>query len=330
METNHSINHVSGMRKSTCETGNSLHLLRRNEKLYLSLSITVQAVLTVFINTLVLVVIRRTKQQKNRYLKTVRLLSIHDIAAALLGKSAFLVLLNYDIKSCKIATSLSSVVVFVYHLNTGIITFISFDRLLQVKLANRYQLRSNNKASNIILMTVVLLPVLWIIQANVNSFTPIPSVITLIFVSINIIIVVFGVTCNLATSIILRRHKKQVRSMVSCISQRTLRLTQLFIICFVVFKIPLIAPIVMWVNTESNKTATALLYTVINIISNLDAVINSFIFFFMNRGARCYLKEISSRVMFGTMMGLRSKLRKASNNKNERNNPTCETKGVNM
>lgn len=179
-------------------------------------------------------------------------------------------------------------------------------------------------------MTVVLLPVLWIIQANVNSFTPIPSVKTLIFVSINIIIVVFGVTCNLATSIILRRHKRQVRSMVSCISQRTLRLTQLFIICFVVFKIPLIAPIVMWVNTESNKTATALLYTVINIISNLDAVINSFIFFFMNRGARCYLKEISSRVMFGTMMGLRSKLRKASNNKNERNNPTCETKGVNM
>lgn len=130
METNHSINHVSGMRKSTCETGNSLHLLRRNEKLYLSLSITVQAVLTVFINTLVLVVIRRTKQQKNRYLKTVRLLSIHDIATALLGKSAFLVLLNYDIKSCKIATSLSSVVVFVYHLNTEIITFISFDRLL--------------------------------------------------------------------------------------------------------------------------------------------------------------------------------------------------------
>ena len=34
--------------------------------------------------------------------------------------------------------------------------------------------------------------------------------------------------------------------------------------------------------------------------------------------------------MFGTMMGLRSKLRKASNNKNERNNPICETKGVNM
>ena len=86
----------------------------------------------------------------------------------------------------------------------------------------------------------------------------------------------------------------------------------------------------MWVNTESNKTATAVLYTVINIMSNLDAVINSVIFFFMNREARCYLNEISSRVLFGIIFGLRRKLRKVSNNKNESNNLTCETKTVTM
>ena len=94
METNTSIQDNSGMEKPHCETGNVLYLLWKYEKLYLPFTTILQVVLTVIINNLVLMVIKHTKQQKNRFLRTTRLLSIHDISAALVGRSAILVFLN--------------------------------------------------------------------------------------------------------------------------------------------------------------------------------------------------------------------------------------------
>ena len=44
METNLSIQNVSSMRKPSCGAGNSLYLLQRNEKLYLSFTIAAQGV----------------------------------------------------------------------------------------------------------------------------------------------------------------------------------------------------------------------------------------------------------------------------------------------
>ena len=132
MEANSSIQNSSGMEKLHCDIGSTLYLLERNEQFYLSFTIIVQAVLTMIINALVLVAIKNTKQRKNRSLGTTRLLSIHDIVAALIGRLAVLVVLNQEIKNCNIA------VAFFIHLNTGIIVFISFDRLLCVKLSRRY------------------------------------------------------------------------------------------------------------------------------------------------------------------------------------------------
>ena len=83
METNDSVQNNSKMGKFLCSNGNTLYLLRKNDKLYLSFATIVQAALTVIINTLVLVSIKKTQQQKNRLLKTTRLLSFRDISAAL-------------------------------------------------------------------------------------------------------------------------------------------------------------------------------------------------------------------------------------------------------
>ena len=279
------------MGKFLCSNGNTLYLLRKNDKLYLSFATIVQAALTVIINTLVLVSTKQTQQQKNRLLKTTRLLSIHDISAALFGKSVILVFLNYDIKNCSISLFLSSLVTFFTLLNTGIIVFISFDRLLHVKLWQRYQLGFYDKRSNILLTVIVSLFVLWLIQANVQRFTPVPFVLTTVFFLIFIVIVSFGIGFNLATSIMLRRYKRQVGTMVSCINQRTLRLTQIYTICFAVFKIPYIFSVTMWIIIDWKVTTKALLYAVITIISNLDAVVNAVIFFFVNKEARCYLTK---------------------------------------
>ena len=320
METNLSIQNVSSMRKPSCGAGNSLYLLQRNEKLYLSFTIAAQGVLTVITSTLVLVAIKHLTQQKSRFFFVARLLSVHDIAAALLGRSVFLVFLNYDIKSCKVVLLLSSVLVLLNNLNSGIVIFISFDRLQQVRHLDRYQLQSNKKSTNIVFIIIVSWAVLWFVQENVNSLTPFPLVITTIFVAMYIVLVAFGVTCNLAASIILRRCKKRVRPTTLYINQRALRLTQLYIIFFVVFNIPIIVAAVIWITTDTENLEKALVFTVINIISNMDGIVNSVIFFLLKRPARNYLSRLSRTLFVGVFLGLCSKLGKRS--KRESNTPT--------
>ena len=199
MEPNNSIQNDCGKEKLYCHTGNALYLLKKNEKFYLSFIIIVQTVLTMIINTLVLVTIKHKKQRKNRFLRTTRLLSMHDIAAALMGKLFILVLLNQEIKNCNVARFMSSVVVSFIHLNTGIIVFISFDRLLYVKLSQRYQLGFYNKESNIILTAMISFFVLWFIQANIKRFTPFPFVLTTIFLIISFALVGLGIAFNFLT-----------------------------------------------------------------------------------------------------------------------------------
>ena len=323
MEPNNSIQNDCGKEKLYCHTGNVLYLLKKNEKFYLSFIIIVKTVLTMIINTLVLVTIKHTKQRKNRFLRTTRLLSMHDIAAALMGKLFILVLLNQEIKNCNVARFMSSVVVFI-HLNTGIIVFISFDRLLYVKLSQRYQLGFYNKESNIILTAMISFSVLWFIQANIKRFTPFPFVLTTIFLIISFALVGLGIAFNFLTFIMLRRYKRQSGYMVSCINQRTLRLTKIYTIFFAVFKIPYIFSVTIRIVTEWEITTKALLYVVINIISNLDAIVNAVIFFFMNKEARCYLTK--------KIVTLKSNiLRKVpESNKTDRSISACYVKTVSI
>lgn len=324
MEPNNSIQNDCGKEKLYCHTGNALYLLKKNEKFYLSFIIIVQTVLTMIINTLVLVTIKHKKQRKNRFLRTTRLLSMHDIAAALMGKLFILVLLNQEIKNCNVARFMSSVVVSFIHLNTGIIVFISFDRLLYVKLLQRYQLGFYNKESNIILTAMISFFVLWFIQANIKRFTPFPFVLTTIFLIISFALVGLGIAFNFLTFIMLRRYKRQSGYMVSCINPRTLRLTKIYTIFFAVFKIPYLFFVAISIITEWETTTKTLLYVVINIVSNLDTIANAVTFFFMKKEARCYLTK--------KIVGLKSKIYKKSieSNKNVSSASSCSIKTVSI
>ena len=150
------------MRKSSSGKSNSLYLLRGNEKLYLSFTIVVQGVLIVIMSTLLLVAMKILRKQKSRILYIAKLLSIHEIAAALIGRSEVFVFLNYDVGNCKVAAFFSSVVVFLHNFNTAIITFISFDRLQQMRLSasDRYQLQTIIKTVNILFIISVFWSVL--------------------------------------------------------------------------------------------------------------------------------------------------------------------------
>ena len=105
------------------------------------------------------------------------------------------------------------------------------------------------------------------------------------------VLVGFGIAFNLATYIMLRKYKRQIGSRVSCVHQRTLSLSQIYAVCFAVFKISCIFTLAIGTITDWEITAKALLYVIINIISNLDAVFHAVTFFFINREARFYLTK---------------------------------------
>ena len=119
-----------------------------------------------------------------------------------------------------------------------------------------------------------------------NDF-PFPFVITTIFLIISFALVGLGIAFNFSTFIMLRRHKRQTGFMISCINQHTLRLTKIYTTCFAVFKVPYLFSVAISIITEWETTTKTLLYVVINIASNLDAIANAVIFFFMNKEARC-------------------------------------------
>ena len=78
----------------------------------------------------------------------------------------------------------------------------------------------------------------------------------------------------------------------------------------------------IWILTEWKITTKTLLYVVINIISNLDAVVNAVIFFFMNKEARCYLTK--------KIVGLKSKMHRKviESNENDSSTSACNANCV--
>ena len=156
-----------------------------------------------------------------------------------------------------------------------------------------------------------------------NDF-PFPFVITTIFLIISFALVGLGIAFNFSTFIMLRRHKRQTGSMISCINKHTLRLTKIYTTCFAVFKVPYLFSIAISIITEWETTTKTLLYAVINIASNLDAIANAVIFFFMNKEARCYLTK--------KIVGLKSKIYKKSieSNKNFSSASSCSIKTVSI
>ena len=77
------------------------------------------------------------------------------------------------------------------------------------------------------------------------------------------------------------------------VTHRTLRLSQFHVICFAVFKVQFIVPVMVIITTNKTLKTKILLYLAFYILSNFDGIINSIIFFYINGEGRSYLKTVT-------------------------------------
>lgn len=262
----------------------------------MSLGTIVQYALIVIVN--ILVAIRKTNQHRKPSSKTTMSLSVHDIIVTVFSKSILLLFTNYQMKGCKFSTLLLSFSIHLRQFNTGIICFISLDRYLDVKLSKKYQIQFKSKTTIVSLLMDFLWPLFQLISTNTTSSKTSSFVNEVVSAIINIFVITLVASLNSATFMALRRYKKQAKTISSTLNKRLLRLSELYIICFVTFKIPLIPFIILWYNPSvALKTKTVLAVTIFN-VSELDAVVNSVIFFSRNRIARSYfMKKLSNRIL---------------------------------
>ena len=129
----------------------------------------------------------------------------------------------------------------------------------------------------------LIMCILWrlfqLISSNIKSSILIKFITGVVSLLTNISVSITLLSFNLATFLVLRRHRQQSASLPSNINKKALRLTQLCIISFAIFKIQIIRFLIIWYTTSlSLKTKTIISYAAFD-ISKLDGIVNSIIFF---------------------------------------------------
>lgn len=149
-----------------------------------------------------------------------------------------------------------------------------------------------SKTTNITLAIMISEPFLRFSFSNINIAISIPDFVFNIIRIMFLIIVFNGITPNFARWIMVR-CKKYNLSINSSVTHRTLRLSQFYVICFTVFKVQFVVPVMVVITTNATLKTKILLYLAFSILSNFDGIINSIIFFYMNGERRSYLKTIT-------------------------------------
>ena len=283
------------MSNPVCNTGSFLYLyLTKDEKFYLTLCAESQGILALIINILALVSVKQTKQWQLSSLKTTILLSVHHLITTLFGSPMLLIFMYLYIEDCRISTFLLSIYIYLLEVNTELICFVSFNRSLHIKLSQTFRRESKSNISNTALVMGILWPFYEFISTNISSFISVPFVVNIVSLIISMTVIILGVSFNLATFILLRRIKNQTVSVTSCINKRTLRLSQSYIICFTIFKFPLLVSLISWETKNIALKKRVQLATVGLIISRLDAIFSPILFFYTNPKARsCFKNKLS-------------------------------------
>ena len=120
-------------------------------------------------NIFLLVSIWKTNQDRKASLKTTILLSIHDMISTSFQTILMLFFTNYHVQDCNMSDSLLSINIYLSQLNTSLMSFISLDRYLHVKLSTRYQRQLKNRVSIVSLITAIMWPLSQLISSNIRS-----------------------------------------------------------------------------------------------------------------------------------------------------------------
>ena len=273
-----------------CNIGSFLYLhLTKDKNFYLRLCAESQGVLILIINIIALVSVKQTKQWQESSLKTTILLLVNHLITTLFENPMLIIFTYLHIKDCRLSIFLLSIYIYLLELNTELICFVSFNRFLHVNLSQTFQRKSKSNMSNVALVMGFLWPFYEFISTNMSTLIEVSFVVDIISLIISMAVVALGVSFNLATFILLHKIEKQTVSVTSCINKRTLQLCQSYIICFTVFKFPIFVSLISWDTKSIALKTKVLLSTTSLIISRLDAVFNSILFFYANPKARCYL-----------------------------------------
>ena len=291
MNNNASRKFFSNITEAFCEY--TLHEIYKyipsNARSYVLTVIGLQGGLTVIINSLVLVSIRQTNQSRKLHLKTTKMLSTLDIIATSFAAIMFSFFTSNYVQDCNIATLLQSINIYLSQLNTSLMCFISLDRYLHVKCSSNYQTQIKNKVTIVSFILGISWPIFQFVSSNIRSSATVLFVTGSVSLLTNISVIILLISFNLATFLVLRKYRKQQASLPSSINKRGLRLSQLYIISFAIFKIQIIPFLLVWYTIDvSTETRTIVAFTAFN-VDKLDAIVNSVIFFCVNKIARSYL-----------------------------------------
>ena len=122
-------------------------------------------------NIFLLVSIWKTNQDRKASLKTTILLSIHDMISTSFQTILMLFFRNYHVQDCNMSDSLLSINIYLSQLNTSLMSFISLDRYLHVKLSKRYQRQLKNRVSIVSLITGIMWPLSQLISSNIRTLS---------------------------------------------------------------------------------------------------------------------------------------------------------------
>lgn len=122
-------------------------------------------------NIFLLVSIWKTNQDRKASLKTTILLSIHDMISTSFQTILMLFFRNYHVQDCNMSDSVLSINIYLSQLNTSLMSFISLDRYLHVKLSTRYQRQLKNRVSIVSLITGIMWPLSQLISSNIRTLS---------------------------------------------------------------------------------------------------------------------------------------------------------------
>lgn len=167
---------------------------------------------------------------------TTKMLSTLDIIATTFSAIMFSFFTSYHVQDCNRATLLQSINIYLSQLNTSLMCFISLDRYLHVKRSNNYRTQIKNKVTIYSFVLGILWPIFQFVSSNISSSATVSFVTGAVSLLTNILVINLLISFNFATFLVLWKYRKQA-SLPSSINKRGLRLSQLYIISFAIFKI---------------------------------------------------------------------------------------------
>lgn len=252
---------------------------------------SILSILTCLVNTVAVVVIKKTGQLSNQSVHLTYVICIMDIFHGILGLTSITLMISFFTDfSCTVMLILDTVANFFIAAPSTIVVLVTLDRYLHIKYLLDYSLTFTPRRYRI---SLALVFVAILLQAGLTT------VITtefgdikkgkVVMKSIGVILLTISCVLYLISYFRLRKLQKQGTTLSNSTKNIT-RIASLYLMLAIVVKVfPLITAVLVGVVTEyTNTEENVLVYVYINLFINSYTIFNACIFMFVNRLAKRY------------------------------------------